>query len=597
MKSVFLTLQRMVRLSWSTDPRRLLVAGILLLASAACPALVAVFARAIIDGIGSPSDPALALFAVFFVVALIGQLMLGHFAHLWYFELGELNEAVLNRAVLRTVATRGDLDTVESAAVANAIELSREDIAKMRATVEACLILGVTVIQVVIGAVLMFSVAPYLALLPLAAAVPVFTGARAERALQRAREKAVTSQRRLRHVRTLATSPESQKEIRLGDAANYLLDVHDRAQSGIFRDIRAGYARYLAHRLVGQLFFALAYIAAVAFVFLAAAGGGTTAGAIVLVVTLASQVSNQVATALMQLSKVHAAAAGFARLESVGVDVRRLGRSPDVVDIAPVPKLEDGIRLEGVTYSYPGASRPALDGLDLHIAAGTSVAIVGENGAGKSTLVKLLHGLYSPSHGRVLVDGVPVTELPRDQWFASSAALFQDFEHFEFTARESVGVGRVEDITDADAVTAAADRAGSTSLISSIGGQEQLLGRGYGDGARLSGGQWQSIAFARSLMHSSPRLLSLDEPGHSLDPDAEMRMYEAYGAVTGELAARVGSVTFYVTHRLSTVKSADRVLLLRSGRIENYARHGELIASDPYYAELFALQAKAYLED
>ncbi len=190
MRSVLTTLRRMVVLSWTTDPRRLVISGVLLLGSAACPPLVAVFARALIDSAGSPGVT-VALFAALFVAALVGQLMLGHFAHLWYFELGELNEVVLNRALLRTIANRGDLDHVESAAVADAVELSREDIAKMRATVEACLILGVTVLQVVFGAVLMFGVAPYLVLLPLAAAVPVLTGARAERAIQDARGRAV----------------------------------------------------------------------------------------------------------------------------------------------------------------------------------------------------------------------------------------------------------------------------------------------------------------------------------------------------------------------------------------------------------------------
>jgi ATP-binding cassette, subfamily B, bacterial len=594
---VLLTLQRMVVLSWNTDRRRLLVAASLLLGSAACPPLVAVFARAIIDSLGTATSSFVVLCAVGFVLALIGQLMLGHFAHLWYFELGELNEVVLNRALLSSLAAHGNLDDVESAAVANAVELSREDIAKMRATVEACLILGVTALQIVIGAALMFGVAPYLALLPLAAAVPVFTGSRAERAIQNAREKAVVSLRRLRHVRALATSPESQKELRLGDGSSYILATHDRAQHGIYRDLRSGFGPYLAHRLAGQLFFALAYIAAVALAFALAAGGAATAGDILLVVTIASQVSSQVATGLMQLSKVHAAAAGFERLDSVGVDVHHIGTAPAPADATVVAPLVDGIRLESVRYSYPGAQRAALNGLDLHVPAGTSVAIVGENGAGKSTLVKVLHGLYAPTSGRVLVDGVPLGELPAQQWFASSAALFQDFEHFEFTARESIGVGHIESIDDADAVAAATKRAGSDALLESIGGQEHLLGRAYGDGAQLSGGQWQSIAFSRALMGESPRLLSLDEPGHSLDPDAELRTYEAYEAAAGELAARVGSVTFYVTHRLSTVKSADMVLVLRDGLIESYGSHAELIAAKGYYADLFALQARAYLEE
>ncbi len=313
--------------------------------------------------------------------------------------------------------------------------------------------------------------------------------------------------------------------------------------------------------------------------------------------TIASQMSGQVAVGLMQLSKVHAASDGFRRLESLGVDVRRLGKPSEPSEAAPVPALAEGIRLERLFFRYPEAERDALGGLDLHIPGGTSVAVVGENAAGKSTLVKILHGLYTPTSGRVLVDGVPLAEVPRDSWFASGSALFQDFEHFEFTARESIGVGHVESVDDEDAVAAASERAGSGALLASIGGQERLLGRGYGDGASLSGGQWQSVAFSRSLMGASPRLLSLDEPGHSLDPDAELRTYDAYESVARELAARVGSVTFYVTHRLSTVKSADRVLVLREGVIDSYGTHAELIEAGGYYARLFELQANAYREE
>lgn len=230
-----------------------------------------------------------------------------------------------------------------------------------------------------------------------------------------------------------------------------------------------------------------------------------------------------------------------------------------------------------------------LHDVSLHLPAGTVVAVVGENGAGKSTLVKLLAGLYAPSSGRVLADGVDLTPGWRDR----TALLFQDFARFELQLRESVGLGRLADLGDDDAVRAAVHRARADALLDCVG-LGDLLGRGYGDGTELSGGQWQAVGFSRTMMRAAPLLLCLDEPGSALDPFAEQRVVDAYEQVARDVAGRVAGVTLFVTHRLSTVRLADLVVMLHGGRVAEVGTHDELLRADGRYAQLWALQSGAY---
>jgi ATP-binding cassette subfamily B protein len=257
--------------------------------------------------------------------------------------------------------------------------------------------------------------------------------------------------------------------------------------------------------------------------------------------------------------------------------------------------LTRGITLTDVVFRYPGSSVNVLDGATLHLPAGSTVAIVGENGAGKSTLIKLLTGLYRPSSGTITVDQSDLADVAPSSWRQRTATLFQDFAHLDLTVQESVGVGRIADVDDASAVRGAVERARAQPLIASMpDGLQTLLGRGYGDGRELSGGQWQSIGFARTLMRTDPLLLSLDEPGHSLDALAEDRMCAAYYDVAKEIATTVGGLTIFVTHRLSTVRLADSIVVLDGGRVAEFGSHDELLAANGRYAELYRLQSRGY---
>jgi ATP-binding cassette subfamily B protein len=228
--------------------------------------------------------------------------------------------------------------------------------------------------------------------------------------------------------------------------------------------------------------------------------------------------------------------------------------------------------------------------VDLHFAPGSVVALVGENGAGKSTLVKLLCRLYPPTRGRILVDGVPLAELQPEGWRERLAGAFQDFFRFELRARHSVGVGDVPRLDDAPAVVAAVDRAGASDLVAQLrAGLETQLGPTWPEGVELSFGQWQKLALARGFMRERPLVLVLDEPTASLDAETEHALFERYAA-----AVRGDQITLLVSHRFSTVRMADTIVVLDGARVVETGTHEELMSRGGQYAELYGIQAAAY---
>jgi ATP-binding cassette subfamily B protein len=250
------------------------------------------------------------------------------------------------------------------------------------------------------------------------------------------------------------------------------------------------------------------------------------------------------------------------------------------------------VRFENVSFAYPGREK-VFDGLDLTIAAGQSLAIVGDNGAGKTTLMKLLCRLYEPTDGRILVDGVALRDIDPREWQRRLSAIFQDFTRYQLSAGDNVSFGNPDVAVEAAGLDRAAARAGAGDLVAGLAhGWDTVLSRQFKDGTDLSGGQWQRLALARALyaVDHGAGVLILDEPTASLDVRAEAELYDRFLELTR------GLTTLVISHRFSTVRRADRIVVIEHGKVIEDGSHEALLAAGGHYATMFRLQAALFTE-
>ena len=354
--------------------------------------------------------------------------------------------------------------------------------------------------------------------------------------------------------------------------------------------------RALLGTVLGWLAYALGYAGAVVFVSILAVDGQATVGDVVLVISLAGQIQFQLDGAV-QLVGDFIRNLRSRRPLPLAARSRRSSRCTSAAD-RPHHRtiLADAIRLEGVSFRYPGTDVDVLQGVDLMIPAGSAVAIVGVNGAGKTTLAKLLAGFYEPTQGRITVDGVDLRDLDLDAWRGRMSACFQDFVHFEYLARESVGLGdlpRIDDERVRERSARASERRGTSSRCCRTA-WGPCSGRSYDDGVELSTGQWQKVALGRAMMREEPLLLLLDEPTASLDAYTEHALFERYAHASERAGRAIGAITVLISHRFSTVRMADLVVVLEEGRIVETGTHAELEREHGAYHELYELQSRAY---
>jgi ATP-binding cassette subfamily B protein len=261
----------------------------------------------------------------------------------------------------------------------------------------------------------------------------------------------------------------------------------------------------------------------------------------------------------------------------------------------PVPeRVRDGIRLDHVSFRYPETDRLVLEDVDLRLEAGSVVALVGENGAGKTTLVKLLCRFYEPTEGRITVDGVDLSRLRAAEWRERLSGAFQDFFRFEYEARRTIGVGDLDHVDEVPAVEMAVARAGAGDVVDRMPhGLDTQLGPTWRDGVELSIGQWQKLALARGFMRDRPLLCVLDEPTAALDAETEHSLFERFARASRE-GSDEGRITVLVSHRFSTVRMADLIVVLDGSHVVESGSHDELMARNGLYAELYSMQATAY---
>jgi ATP-binding cassette subfamily B protein len=253
------------------------------------------------------------------------------------------------------------------------------------------------------------------------------------------------------------------------------------------------------------------------------------------------------------------------------------------------PKPEDGIRFEKVSFTYPGAEQPTLVDIDLHIRPGESLALVGENGSGKTTLIKLLTRLYEPTSGRILLDGQDLREWDEAALRDRIGVIFQDFTRYQLLVGENIGAGDVQHFEDEERWREASEKGMAAPIVATLpDGYRTPLGKWFNDGRELSGGQWQKIALSRAFMRSRADILVLDEPTSAMDASAEATVFQHFRTLTR------GRIAILISHRFSTVRMADQIVVIENGRIIEHGSHEELMKLDGHYAHLFSLQAKGY---
>jgi ATP-binding cassette, subfamily B, bacterial len=443
----------------------------------------------------------------------------------------------------------------------------------------ACLALTVAVLM---------TVSPWMVLLILFAVPTVVISSWRSGSVRAAEEAAAPSQRRYRHFFALGTTAGPAKELRVTGNQHDVAARWDASWQDWYRIMARTQWAGALWQAVAWGVFGLGYAAAV---YWTVDGLHASAGNVVLVVTAGGRLGQYIAMTVGEVD--------FVRL---WLDAcRRLGWLENYAELhrgtgdqsAPV-SLAAGITFEDVSFSYPGAADPVLRDVSVTLPAGSVVAIVGENGAGKSTLVKLLCGFYTPSAGQIRVDGTDLRRIDPKQWRTRLSGAFQDFARLEFTARSSIGLGDVDFYEDDAVVTGAADRAGAADLVDGLSaGLATQLGATWPEGVDLSFGQWQKVALARGFMRSDPLLTILDEPTAALDAETEHALFERY-AQEARAGRAHGRVTVLVSHRFSTVRMADLIIVVSDGKIAELGSHAELMTRDGAYADLYSIQARAY---
>ncbi len=436
---------------------------------------------------------------------------------------------------------------------------------------------------------LLASIHPALMLLA-AFALPTVATSTWRPAVERAaQERGAQSNRLARHLFTVATTAPPGKEVRVtGIGERLVRQRRDAWERGYQPIASARWGSALWHA-VSWAVFGLAFVGAVAFV---AVGLAAPPGDVLLVLAAGARLSAYIGATVGEIGFLRGfwmdGSRRLAWLEDYAAAVAASGDMP-----AP-DALRRGIRLDRVSFAYPGTSRVVLDDVSVLFPAGAVVAIVGENGAGKTTLVKLLAKMYEPTSGSIFLDDRRLARVAAGDWRSRLAGAFQDFFRFEFHAQQTVGLGDVPRVDDTPAVTAAVDRAGAADVVTRLpAGLDTQLGPTWPAGVELSFGQWQKLALARGFMRDDPLLLVLDEPTAALDADTEHALFERYAAAVRGTGNN-GRITVLVSHRFSTVRMADLIVVLDGARLVEVGTHDALMAKRGQYAELYSIQAAAY---
>ena len=580
---------RMCKLGYRHEPSLMFWAFILSLVAAVPDALLALWLALLAGGVLDQDAARVRLAAVALALSAAGTWLLRTLSTRLQRRFRDRVTIALESHVARLQATVSTIAHQERPEYMDRLSVLRDQVfvldhmyMSLFSTCGWILRLGVTV-------TLLASIHPLLILLALFAVPTVVTSTWRPAVERRAQERGAQSNRLARHLFTLATTATAGKEVRVTGIGQRLMTDRREAWERWYAPIaRARWGSAVWHTLAWAVFGG-AYVAGVVFVSSVLAA---PAASVLLVLAAGARLSAYIGATVGEIGFLRGIwMDGSQRLAWLEDYAASLVANADL----PVPaRLDKGIRFEHVSFAYPGTDRLVLQDVSLDLPAGAVVAIVGENGAGKTTLVKLLGKFYQPTSGQIFVDDRPLARMPTDQWRSRLAGAFQDFFRFEFRARHTVGLGDVPRLDNEPAVVQAVGRAGADDVVARLtAGLETQLGPTWPGGVEVSFGQWQKLALARGFMRDQPLLLVLDEPTAALDAETEHALFERYAAAS-QNDGQAGRITLLVSHRFSTVRMADLIVVLDGARVVEVGSHEDLMARRGPYFELYTIQATAY---
>jgi ATP-binding cassette subfamily B protein len=390
----------------------------------------------------------------------------------------------------------------------------------------------------------------------------------------------------LDYLRVLGGSREAAKELKLFGLQKFLLDRFTGLSDRIYEENVALSKRRLFAGAALSLVGTAGYYSAYVLVVWRTVTGSLTIGSLTFLSGAILQASTNIQQIFSTLSGIADQALFLTDLLAFFAMTPTIRSKPNALP-APRP-IQKGFEFRNVSFHYPGNSRLVLENLNLELHPGQRVALIGENGQGKTTIVKLMTRLYDPVDGQILLDGIDLREYDLDDLYREIGVIFQDFMRYEMTARENIAVGRIDAASDAQLLQMAAEKSMAADVIGRLPGvYDQMLGRRFDGGVDLSGGEWQKVALARAYLRDA-QVLILDEPTAALDARSEYEVFRRFAELT------TGKMALFISHRFSTVRMADRIIVLDDGKVVEDGSHSELIRLGGRYSEMFELQAASY---
>ncbi|MDR5760587.1 ABC transporter ATP-binding protein [Caballeronia sp. LZ035] len=584
---------RALLLVWATSPAFLVGLLIATLIAGVLPAVAAVIGQRIVDavvaatrgsvhGLHWPVARYLLLEALLLVALAASQRALSLLQNLLRARLGQkVNLLILEKAQKLSLVQFEDPEFYD-----RLVRVRRDASSRPLSLVMKSLGLVQNVIAVTSFAVLLVRFSPWALVILVVGAIPSFISeARFSGSAFRLFGRRTPESRQQNYIESLLSHEANIKEVKLFGFAPLLLQRYRDTFEKLYAEDRALTLRRDGWGFLLGVLGTIAFYAAYAWIVLETVNGTISLGQMTMYLVLFRQGQSAVSSSLSSIGGLYEDGLYLSDLfeflahpETIGIGHLTRGIHPGA-----------GLKFDRVSFAYPGVERPALTDISFELKHGQTLALVGENGSGKTTLIKLLTRLYTPSSGRILLDGTDLREWDEYALRRRIGVIFQDFIRYQFKAGENLGVGDIEAFSDKTRWSEAARKGMAAAFIEQMeNGYETQLGRWFAGGRELSGGQWQKIALSRAYMRESADILILDEPTAALDPEAEAGVFAQFQAQSGQ------RMSILISHRFSSVRGADQIVVLDEGRILERGSHAQLLARNGRYAHLFDLQARGY---